>query len=472
MEWVSATRPVIIVGGGIAGIACALYLAERAVPVLLLETRTKLGGRATSFKDVRSGETIDNCQHVTMGCCTTYRDLCRRLGVADRIAWHRRINWVEAGGRLSVMEPGSLPAPSHFSWSFAKVRFLDACEKIALAAGLVNLLRQDRSLSTEITFAEWLKRNDQPASIVRKFWEPVIISACNLAPERVCAATAMHVFQEGFLAHRDAAMMGVSAVPLVDLYDAAQPEIERAGGKVMLSTGVERIEPRRVLTTSGEWLDASQVVCAVPPERAHRIVDERTQAIDPRFAMMRSITHSPILGVHLIFDRPVMTLPHAVLVERPTQWLFRKDDASGGGCKLHAVISGADEWLALDEAEVTRRVLADIRACFPATASAALLASRPVKEKLATFAPTPEVEACRPQTVGPGGIVLAGDYVQTGWPATMEGAARSGAMAAAAVLGEPIDALLSPPLPAAPLARLLCAGELAASIPAVENEST
>jgi zeta-carotene desaturase len=426
------SQPVIVVGGGIAGIAAALHLSEHNVPVTLLETRTKLGGRATSFTDVRTAETIDNCQHVAMGCCTNYLDLCRRLAVLQHMQWTEHTTWVEAGGRTSVIARCALPAPAHFLPGFLAAKFLDATEKIALAAALGTMLREDRRRYTGITFAQWLAMKDQPPSVISKFWSPVVVSACNLDVEKVCAATAMHVFQDGFLANADAPAIAVSTVPLVRLYDAAVDAIEDGGGEVRLSTGVERVWPDRVLLTSGETIKAQQVILAVPPERARRLSAPEVAARDNRFAQMERITHSPILGVHLIFDRPVLPHPHCVLVERPTQWLFRKDDE---GRKVHAVISAADDWMSLDEAEITRRVMADVTACFPAAAAAKVIASRPVKEKLATFAPTIDVEKARPTSQGPSGIILAGDYIQTGWPATMEGATRSGAIAAAAMLG-------------------------------------
>jgi hydroxysqualene dehydroxylase len=275
----------------------------------------------------------------------------------------------------------------------------------------------------------------------------------------------MHVFQEGFLASRRAADVGVPSVPLVDLYQHAASIIERAGGSVRFGAGVESISPRAVrmsravaagddavLMMTGELeLRADVVVCAIPVERVCRVVDAQTQAADARFAALNRFTHSPILGVHLMFDRPVLPHPHAVLVERPTQWLFRKDNR---GCVVHAVISAADEWMPLSEEQIAQRVCDDIRACFPVAHDATLVSARAVKEKLATFAPVPGLDDARPPALGPAGrrgIVLAGDYTATGWPATMEGAARSGYAAAAAALGVPAHVLMPPPLAVAPL---------------------
>jgi zeta-carotene desaturase len=447
--------PVLIVGGGIAGMAAALRLAERNVPVTLLETRKKLGGRATSFTDVRTGEVLDNCQHVVLGCCTNYLDLLERLGVADRIEWHDEQYWVEAGGRTSVLKPGPTPTPVHFLFSILRARFLSPAEIGALSVAIADILRVDRSQHQHETFGAYLARLEQPESLVRRFWAPVIVSACNLDVGRVSAASALHVFQEGFLANRAAARIGVPGVPLVELYERAAALIERSGGRVLLGEGVASIDEHGATTTAGDRYDAEpgRVVCAVPVERVNRIVDAGVRARDRRFDTLDSFTHSPILGVHVRFAAPVMDLPHAVLVDRPTQWLFRKDRE---GKVLHAVISAADDWVALSEDEIARRVVADIQACFPLARATPVERVRAVKEKLATFAPLPGVDDLRPGVTGPGStLVLAGDYTRTGWPATMEGAARSGYAAAAAVLGQPAERYVRAPLPVAPVARLL-----------------
>lgn len=465
-----APRTVLIVGGGIAGLAAALRLAEAGVSVTLLETRQKLGGRATSFTDVRTGHVIDNCQHVALGCCTNYVEFCRRLGVLDRIIWRREIYWVEAGGRTSVMQPSALPAPGHLSPSFLAAKFLSWGEKQAIARAMLAALNADLGSAESITFAEWLHRQGQPAGAVAKFWEPVIVSACNLPSARVSAASALHVFQEGFLDHREASAMGLPAVPLVQLYDRAEDALAAAGGALRLGESVDEIGPDFVRTSAGTVHRADRVICAVPFERAARLIPDHLQRADPRFGALAALRHSPILGVHLEFDRPVLPMHSAVLVGRETQWLFRKDE---DGRRLHAVISAADAWLPLNEAQITAKVMDDVSACFPAATGAALLSSRPVKEKLATFAPTPGCERARPDAEGPSGIILAGDFTRTGWPATMEGAARSGFIAAAAALGQPREAFLMPSLRPAVLARWLSRGRArrgrAAARPAIAD---
>ena len=490
---------VIVVGGGLAGIAAALRLAEAGRKTLLLETRKKLGGRATSFTDVRTGETLDNCQHVAMGCCVNYLDLCRRLGVEDKIEWTREIHWVEAGGRVSTMRPGLFPAPGHFTESMLAAKFLTLSEKTAIARAMLAILRTAPEASrtapspvpprngrgagegstppsspplanTRPTFATWLQAHHQPQSVIEKFWAPIIVSACNISVDRADAGLALKVFRDGFLATRHSADIAVAGAPLVELYDPAEGALARAGGEIRLGVSVDRLDAFSVTTSEGEVIRAERVICAVPPERAAKVIDPSLFASDPRFAPLASIGHSPILGVHLTFDRDVMRLPHATLVERPTQWVFNKGrdrgtegsrDRVGEGQKLHAVISAADEWMDLTEEQIGARVLDDIRACFPRAFESANAANltrvRAVKEKRATFAATPEVEALRPAATGPSGLILAGDYTDIGWPATMEGATRSGYLAAGAALGKGSAWALYPDATPALLVRALSA---------------
>lgn len=467
MRGVGAPSTVLIAGGGIAGIAAALRLAEHDVRVTLVETRKKLGGRATSFTDSRTGLVLDNCQHVMLGCCTNFADLLRRLGAADMIRWHREQYWVEAGGRVSTIRRSALPAPLQFAWSMLRAPLLTLAEAAAVGRACAAILRADRREYQDITFGAYLRglRPPQSERLIARFWSPVIVSACNMDVDRVAASAALHVFQEGFLAHPHAADIGVPAAPLVRLYDRAEEVIRAAGGRIELGESVVHLDATSLTTGEGRRLEAECAVCAVPVERVNRIVDERIRASDPRFAPLDRFTHSPILGVHLLFDRPVLNLPHAVLVERPTQWVFRKDDE---GRAVHAVVSAADEWVGLPEDQIVQRVAADIAACFPDVrlgepGGASIVSARAVKEKRATFAPIPGIDRLRPGPLPPGAtsarghVVLAGDYTATGWPATMEGAARSGYAAAAAVLGVPAEEMVAPSLRPAAIPRALAA---------------
>ena len=266
----SAARTVVVVGGGIAGLACALRLAESGVRVTVLETRRKLGGRATSFVDPRSGELLDNCQHVLMGCCTNLVDFYGRLGVADAIEWHDRVYWANPPHSPDVMQPSMLPAPAHFTGSFAAMRILALGEKRAIARAMWRMLRMGasgRARWEDRTFAEFLAECRQPQGTVERFWSPVVVSACNLDVGEASAASAMQVFQEGFLANAQAPRMGISTVPLVRLYDPAEEAIRAAGGEVRLGVSALAIayDGRRVtgvITDEGAF-DADAVVLSL-----------------------------------------------------------------------------------------------------------------------------------------------------------------------------------------------------------------
>lgn len=417
----------IVVGGGLAGIAAATALAQRGVRVQLLEQRRRLGGRASSFVDATTGEELDNCQHVVLGCCTNYLNLLDELGVGDCLRWTREQYWVERGGRTTVLKPDRMPAPYHMSRSFACASFLSLADRVIVARGLLGLMALSPVQLTGRTFSSVLGELGQTETAIRRFWSPVVVSACNLSVDRVDAALAAKVFVEGSLANPNAADIGVPTLPLSRLFDAVGGILQRAGGSIAYGMNCTYIAADHVVA-NGEILAADCVVCALPFERASAVCVKRDGTPDPRLVSLVADEHSPILGVHLWFDRPWFELPHAVLVECDTQWLFRKDDA---GARVHAVVSGADAWMSLTEEEVVARVIADIRACFPASSPCKVLRARAVKERRATFRATPNFDGQRPT---PGATTddlcrLAGDYTQTGWPATMEGAVRSGWLA-------------------------------------------
>lgn len=445
-------RTVCVVGGGLAGLAAAVRLAESGVRVRVFETRPKLGGRATSFIDPRTGERVDNCQHVALGCCTNYRRFLDRLGLRHALRWYSHTHWLEPGGRHSVTGPGPLPAPLHSGLSMLSAKFLPLRDRLGIGRAMLLALSEDRRAMAPAVFSEWLDQADQSELSRRRFWEPLIVSACNSSIERVDQAVAMHVLQEGFLASRWSSAVGVPAVPLTDLYEPARRRIDAMGGQVHTGASVRRVTATTVETRDGTVHTADRAICAVPFERVASIMDPDEVRSDPALHGLAGLEHSPILGVHLTFDRPVLRYPQAVLVDRPTQWVFRKD---AQGCVVHAVVSAADGWIALDEEAIVDRVLRDIQACIPESEGAGLRAFRAVKEKRATFAPTPAARSLRPQPLSASGVILAGCYVDTGWPSTMEGAVRSGEMAAAIALGLDPMRFVEPSLPLAPLTRLL-----------------
>lgn len=458
--------PVVIVGGGVAGIAAAVALARAGVRVELLETRRKLGGRATSFTDPRDGRELDNCQHVVMGCCTALLELYAMLGVADEIEWHPRVWWANPPHEPDAMEPGWLPAPGHYTGSFVGMRMLGIADKRGVARAMWRLLRmgrRGRSAWAGRPFSEFLRETAQTPAATERFWEPVIVSACNGACADVDASYAMKVFQDGFLQDAWSPVMGLSRVPLARLYDPAERIIAEAGGHVRMGVSVQALafDGMRIsgVVTDEGAVDAGAVVASVPPDRLARLCSDTLKAADVRLSRLGEVQFSPILGVHLHFAQPVMRTPHLVLPGRDTQWLFCKGRDAHGHHQVHAVISAAHSWMDLDEPQIQARVMRDIHWGLPHSAGIEPLGIRAVKEKRATFACVPGIDAIRPRTEldgvrgGVRNLLLAGDWCDTGWPATMEGAARSGFAAARAIVGDAAPRVAD--VPTAPLARLL-----------------
>lgn len=449
-------RTVAIVGGGVAGIAAAVAAVDAGWRVELIETRIKLGGRATSFDDVRSGVELDNCQHVVMGCCTNILELYDRLGALDEIEWHETLWFARGGGafdRLSIAP--ILPAPLHYSPSFARMRLFSFAEKRAIARAFLAILRmgpKGRVRWAGRAFLDFLDETRQPRRVVELFWDPVVISACNLPSARCEAAHALKVFDEGMLAHRFAGAVGVARVPLRRLYDRVGAIIASTGGALRLRTSAKALafDGERVtgVVCDDGVVHAHRVIAAVPPDRLARLVSGTLRGADKRLANLEKFAFSPILGVHLAFKRPVLGVANLALPGRATHWLFAHDAPSGApfAQRIEAVVSTADEWDGLPEDETARRVLADAAWALgvPIEDLARDLAwSRPVLERHATFASLPGIDARRPRAAAEAGdlkggvanLYLAGEWTDTGWPSTMEGAARSGFAAAAACTG-------------------------------------
>ena len=432
---VTRAARVAVIGGGVAGLAAAARLHQDGCHITLIEAKNRLGGRATSFTDPATGERIDNCQHVVLGCCTNLLDLYTRLGVAEKIEWHDRMYFASEGGHIDVLRPSFLPAPLHLALSMMRFQAYTRAEKFALARGMKAIASVDRRPLTNITFREWLMQHGQPERLIARFWDVVVVSACNLPSDRVAAEPALQVFQEGFLAHRSAWRLGVPHCPLLELYDPANRFVD----DLRLSTRVVRIEGRdrveSLTLDDGGSVEADAYVLALPFEHVPAVMSESLAKRDDRIGASRGLAHSPILGVHLHFERPVSDLPHVVLLDASVQWVFFKN----GGRTAHAVISAADDWTGLSVDAIVRQVRADLAGPFPEVAEGggnALLARQVLKEKRATFAPQPGAENHRPATQGAiDNLSFAGDYCRTGWPATMEGATRSGYAAAGAILG-------------------------------------
>jgi squalene-associated FAD-dependent desaturase len=432
----------IVIGGGLSGLASAAALGASGFEVDLFEARGFLGGRATSYplNAADGAETIDNCQHILLRCCVNLLDFYRRLGVSDRIEFHKDFYFIEPGGRISTMRAGPFPKPFHFVESFLGMRCFDLRDKIAIGRGLLTL-RRERKRRTDldrITMLEWLREKRQTPRAIDRFWRQVLVSAVNEDLDRMAARHGFQVFWLGFLASRNSYEMGVPAVPLADLYS---PDAwDRVGNvRLHLRNPVEHVViedgKARGIVSRGIERKADYCVLAVPFER----VCVLAPGLD---VDLTCFTHSPITGIHLWFDREITALPHATLLDRTIQWMFNK----GSGRYLELVVSASRGLLEMSRGEVIDLAVRELCEFFPTAREAKLAKAHVVKEVRATFSAKPGLEALRP---GPetriSNLFLAGDWTRSGWPATMEGAVRSGYIAAEALTkaaGQPARLLL------------------------------
>jgi len=413
---------ILIAGGGLAGLSAAAALGGAGFDVELFESRPFLGGRATSYTlpgaggSEADGETVDNCQHILLRCCTNLLDFYTRLNVRDRIKFYREFYFLEPGGRISVLKRGRLPAPFHFAGSFLRMHCLSRHDKIGIAKALLAIRRERtrRKDLDRISMLDWLLQKRQTPHAIDRFWRQILVSAVNEDLERMAAIHGFQVFWLSFLARADSYEMGVPAIPLGQLYST--DAWKRMGNvKMHFRAPVERIDAGG-FTVGGERRTADYYVCALPFERL-----ESVGLPAPK------LQHSPITGIHLWFDREVTTLPHATLLDRTMQWMFNKD----GGRYLQLVVSASRDLTPLSRAEIIDMAIGDLRLYFPRVREAQLLKAHVIKEQRATFSAAPETEQLRSTPdCGIANVFLAGDWTRTGWPATMEGAVRSGYIAA------------------------------------------
>jgi zeta-carotene desaturase len=423
-------------GAGLAGLAAAVALSSAGCRVQVFESRAFPGGRATSWPVGEDAEVVDNCQHVLLRCCVNLLDFYRRMGVEDKIRFFREFRFLEPGGRASVMKRGVLPAPAHFAGSFLKLRFLGLRDKIAVARAMRAIpLERSRPDLDHISMLDWLREKRQPARAIERYWRQVLVSAVNEELDRMAARHGFQVFWLGMIARSDSYEMGLPAVPLRELYAGSACNDIRLRFREPV-TGVQRENGsvKAIETASGAYT-ADYYVCGLPFERLQSLLPELPVAWD-------AFEHSPITGIHLWFDRPITDIPHATLLDRTIQWFFNKSD----GRYVQLVVSASRDLTAMARNDIVSLAVRELAEFFPAAVNARLEKAQVIKEVRATFSARPGLEAIRPTTVTPlSNLFLAGDWTRSGWPATMEGAVRSGYLAAEAVTlaaGDPRGFLL------------------------------
>ncbi|MDH6109164.1 squalene-associated FAD-dependent desaturase [Kitasatospora sp. MAP12-15] len=447
-------RSAVVVGGGLAGLTAALRLAEAGLRVTLLESRPRLGGLAFSF---RRGElVVDNGQHVFLRCCTAYRGLIERLGAGAQVAIQPRLDvpvLAVVGGRqrLGRLRRAALPVPLHLAASLATYPHLSAPDRLRVVRGALALQRLDLAdpALDATSFGDWLRAHGQNARTIEALWDLVGIATLNARADQVSLALAAMVFKTGLLSDPGASDIGIAAVPLGAVHhDAALAELARAEVKVLLrskavelkTVSTEEGPQHAVRLEGGELLTADVVVLAGAQDAAAALLP--ADAIEGQ-ARLTELGTAPILNVHVVYDRQVLRRPFFAALGSPVQWVFDRTAHSGlaqtrpGAQYLALSQSAVHDEIELPVAELRARYLPELERLLPAARGAEVLDFFVTRERTATFDPAPGTAALRPsaRTRVPG-LLLAGSWTATGWPATMESAVRSGHAAADAALAE------------------------------------
>jgi zeta-carotene desaturase len=479
-----SSQSVLVIGGGLAGLSSAVALAEAGLQVRLLEKRPHLGGRATSYA-LPDGSEVDNCQHVTLGCCTNLADFYSRVGASEKIRFYDRLYFADAQGQRSIIEAAPLPPPLHMAPSFLLFRALTLADKRAIANAMLTIARFGGSPPRieGISMLDWLHRMNQTADAIERFWRVVLVSALDEELARTDARYGIEVFWKAFLGNSTGYRVGIPTVPLADLYEGCRKAIVQQGGEVRLRCGISEIRVKAncfagAVLEDGTEVFADTCISAVPHDALLELLPAQCTEANAPLEGLRHLKSSPITGVHLWYDRQVMTEPFLTLLDHTTQWVFNKTflykpaetnpgaarpseqqaaTVESSGQYLQLVISASYDLIPRSRREIIELCRRELAAVLPLTREAQLRKATVIKEVNATFSPQPGADRWRPLQRSPlANLYLCGDWTRTGWPATMEGAVRSGYLAAEALLadhGEPRD-FLRPDLPVEGLCRL------------------
>jgi squalene-associated FAD-dependent desaturase len=434
---------VVVVGGGLAGIAAALDCAAAGASVTLVEVRRRLGGAVYSVE--RDGLEMDNGQHVFLRCCGAYRALLRRLGSEHLVAVQPRLEIpvLRPGRAPTVLRRGSLPAPLQLAGALARYPHLSARQRLGAARAALALMRVDPAdeRRDDVTFGDWLARHGQDEQAVSALWDLIALPTLNLPAADASLALAAFVFHTGLLSAADAADIGFHVGTLGEIVGApAQRALSDAGVEVRLGWAAERLER----TASGfevharagaDGLDAEAVVVAVPHMRAASLLED---LLGREARAWSALGGSPIVNLHVVYDREVCSHRFAAGVGTPVQYLFDRSAAAGApaGCQYLAVsLSGAEREMTMSVEQLRERYVPALEALLPRARRARVESFLVTREHAATFRAAPGVAALRPgpRTALPG-LVLAGTWTDTGWPATLESAVLSGHAAARSAL--------------------------------------
>jgi squalene-associated FAD-dependent desaturase len=440
-----SARRVVVVGGGLAGLSAAVACSDAGAFVTLLEARARLGGATWSRR--RFGLEIDNGQHVFLRCCEAYRGFLRRLGVEDRVTLQPRLAVpVAAPGRPRAwIRRHRLPSPAHLAPSLLRFRHLPPRERLRAARSarrLAGLDLGDSRLDAR-RFGDWLAEQGESPAAIERFWDLLIRPTLNLPAADASLALAAVVCQTGLLGDPAAGDIGWAKLPLSRVHgEPAEALLRAVGARIHLRSPVDRLEcPGEgspgvcpAVWVRGQRLEAEAVILATPHQAAARLLPPAA-GVDRDG--LRRLGRSPIVNLHVVFDRPVMDLPFVASIDTPLQWIFDRSGAAGlaRGQYLAVSLSAADAYLGLSRAELRGIFLPALEQLFPDARQARVERFFATCEREATFLQRPGTQRLRPgpRTASPG-LFLAGAWTDTGWPATMEGAVRSGLAAARGAL--------------------------------------
>ena len=432
----------IVIGGGCAGFSAATALAGSGARVLVVEARPGLGGRATAFTDPATGERVDNGQHILMGCYDATFAFLRRIGAADRVRWQSglKVPMIDRAGRYSVLSLPALPSPLHFLAGVLTWEALSWSERLSVLriGARIGPAKAGHHRNTTGTVREWLVRNGQAPRLCELFWEPLALAALNQSIDQAEAVYFIRVLERVFGPDPAAAALVLPAVPLDEMYaEPARTWLEDRGGEVRTNAPAKVVFDRQRVAgvrVRDELIDAPVVISTVPWHAFHALFEQPPLGLEETVANASALASLPIVTVNLWFDRAVMNEPLVGLPGRNFQWVFdRRAIVGGDASHLSLTSSGAEAIVAMSNDELAAMALGEVRAAMPEARAAKVQKSIAVREKRSTFSlaaaapPRPQTRTAIP------GLFIAGDWSDTGLPATIESAVMSGHLAAALV---------------------------------------
>lgn len=439
-------KQVLIIGGGFAGLSAGVALADRGAKVTLIEQRRILGGRAYSVEDGTTGELIDNGQHALLGAFHETQKFLKTIGTDGLIRYQDRFRMVlaEPGGGRVTLNAAPLPAPLHLAAGVARCRGLSVMDRFHLLRAGLSIVTT-RSLPDTMTIKDWLDSLHQPESLRQRWWYPLSISALNELPHRASGDLFLRVLKQAYFGSVRDSSFGIMTVGLGDLYtEQSRKFIEARGGQVLCNTSAFQLAfPGRrlhaVVLRNGGSMTAGHIISAVPHHVLRKLLPQELLQKGATFESVTHLTESPMVSIHLWFDRPVIDEEFIGLVDSPIQWVFDKSRLWNEGetqtGALACITSGAHDLIDRSREELIALAHKELGRFFPDVQKAKLIHSRLIKERQATYSCTPEAERWRPTQETPyENFFLAGDWTRTGLPATIEGAVTSGHRCAELIL--------------------------------------